>query len=86
VKDVAQAAGKFQLTLDRARDRVIIRNHMRTRDDLETELALKDAYDFLNNKKYSPTSTDGDEDNDNDEDDEDDDEERNDQHNVPQST
>jgi hypothetical protein len=56
---------------------------MRTRDDRETELALKDAYDFLNNKKYSPTSTDGDEDNDNDEDD---DEERNDQHNVRQST
>jgi len=59
---------------------------MRTRDDLETELALKDAYDFLNNKKYIPTSTDGDEDKEKDEYDEDDDEERNDQHKVPQST
>ena len=59
---------------------------MGIRDDRETEFELKEAYAFLNNKKYSPTSTDGDEDNDNDEDDEDDDEEKNDQHNVPPST
>ena len=72
--------------MDRCRDRDIIRYHLRTRDDRETEFELKEAYTFLKNKKYSPTSTDGDEDNDNDEDDEDDDEEKNDQHNVPPST
>jgi len=59
---------------------------MGTKDEWETELKLDEAYAFLDNKKYSPTSTDGDEDNDNDEDDEDDDEEKNDLHHVPPST
>ena len=81
VTDVVQAAGKFQLTLDRDRDRLIIRKYMRTRDARETELKLNEAYAYLDKRVYSQRSSDGDEDDDYGNDDE----EKKDQHNVSPS-